>query len=635
MVWYNFKRLNPETTKLLNLDETSYKNGKMGKDHPVAWCHEFDGGRAWYTALGHTKQSYAEPLFLRHVLEGLKWTGRLDQDKVVLKDQLARPADEHFAVKTLADKLEDPMQIAELPSGEILILERKGALKKFSPAHGLSLVTQMPVHAVADKAPGGDWYEGGGLGLAVDPDFTRNQCLYIYYSLKDKPFIRLSRFKLGPAGLSDEVTLLEVPDDRGKRTCHVGGGLAFGAGRLLHLSTGDTTCPFESNGFSPSDERPGRHPFDAQRSSANSNDLRGSILRLQLNADGSAYSIPEGNLYPPGTAKTRPEIFVKGVRNPWRFAVDSANGAVCWGDVGPDANANDPNRGTRGYDLIGYAETAGFYGWPYFRGDGFYRDYDFATGKSGESFEKGIVNDSPNNTGLAELPPVQRPLVWYPYALSEEFPEMGKGGRNADVSVIYNQEGRSASFPAWFHRVIIAHDWMRPTLKLVKLTAKNKVDSIQDFLPGLKLKHPAHMIQAADGSLYVLDYGSQWTGNKDGRLIHVAWGGWDHRETAKAEPLAVDTRLAGLDSKLRGTQLIAANACVACHSTAAANVGPSFKDIAARYAQDPQGAERIFQGLSAGSSGKWGAHSPMPPFGHLPEADRRAITETILRLAKP
>ena len=78
--WYNFKKLNPDTKKLLNLDETSYKDGKMGKDHPVAWCHDFDGGRAWYTALGHTKESYSEELFLKHVTEGIFWAGRMKKN---------------------------------------------------------------------------------------------------------------------------------------------------------------------------------------------------------------------------------------------------------------------------------------------------------------------------------------------------------------------------------------------------------------------------------------------------------------------------------------------------------------------------------------------------------------------------
>lgn len=71
--WYNFKELNPQVTVLANLDEQSYQGGTNGANHPIAWYHEFDGGRAWYTAGGHTSESYSEPLFLQHILGGLQY----------------------------------------------------------------------------------------------------------------------------------------------------------------------------------------------------------------------------------------------------------------------------------------------------------------------------------------------------------------------------------------------------------------------------------------------------------------------------------------------------------------------------------------------------------------------------------
>jgi len=70
--WYNF-RANPRglVHVLASLDEGSYDGGDMG-DHPIAWCHEVSGGgRAWYTALGHTEASYGEPLFLEHLRGGI------------------------------------------------------------------------------------------------------------------------------------------------------------------------------------------------------------------------------------------------------------------------------------------------------------------------------------------------------------------------------------------------------------------------------------------------------------------------------------------------------------------------------------------------------------------------------------
>jgi type 1 glutamine amidotransferase len=72
--WYDF-RDDPSSrvSVLLRLDETTYSGATMGASHPVTWCHSYDGGRAWYTALGHTKESYAEPLFLSHLLGGIQW----------------------------------------------------------------------------------------------------------------------------------------------------------------------------------------------------------------------------------------------------------------------------------------------------------------------------------------------------------------------------------------------------------------------------------------------------------------------------------------------------------------------------------------------------------------------------------
>jgi len=72
--WYEFDR-NPrrQTHVLATVDERSYDGGSMGSDHPIAWCRPFQGGRSWYTAQGHPDESYAEPLFRRHLLKGLEW----------------------------------------------------------------------------------------------------------------------------------------------------------------------------------------------------------------------------------------------------------------------------------------------------------------------------------------------------------------------------------------------------------------------------------------------------------------------------------------------------------------------------------------------------------------------------------
>jgi type 1 glutamine amidotransferase len=79
--WYDFRHdLDPDITVLIRIDETTYRGAGMNADHPMAWYHHYDGGRAWYTALGHTIASYAEPLFLEHLRGGILWAAGLARD---------------------------------------------------------------------------------------------------------------------------------------------------------------------------------------------------------------------------------------------------------------------------------------------------------------------------------------------------------------------------------------------------------------------------------------------------------------------------------------------------------------------------------------------------------------------------
>jgi type 1 glutamine amidotransferase len=72
--WYNFRHdPSPHVTVVLTVDETTYVGGRMGTTHPIAWYHVYDGGRAWYTAMGHTTDSYEDRLFLDHALGGIMW----------------------------------------------------------------------------------------------------------------------------------------------------------------------------------------------------------------------------------------------------------------------------------------------------------------------------------------------------------------------------------------------------------------------------------------------------------------------------------------------------------------------------------------------------------------------------------
>ena len=69
--WYNYKEINPDINILLRLNESSYEGGEHGDNHPIAWYHEFDGGKAFYTGGGHTRASFDEIDFKQHILGGI------------------------------------------------------------------------------------------------------------------------------------------------------------------------------------------------------------------------------------------------------------------------------------------------------------------------------------------------------------------------------------------------------------------------------------------------------------------------------------------------------------------------------------------------------------------------------------
>ena len=396
--WYNFKNINPDINVLVTIDETTYEGGTNGPDHPISWYHEYDGGRAFYTEMGHTNETFTNPDFLKHLLGGINYTiGKNSLDyRRATTDRV--PPENRFVKQVLDFNLNEPMELDELPGEGILFVERRGALKLYDfKEETTKTIAQL------DLFYGN---EDGLLGIAVDPNYKKNHWIYMFYSAPgDEPLQHVSRFDLvdGTLDFDSEKILLKIPTIR--KCCHSGGALEFGPDGNLFITLGDNTNPFESSGYVPIDEREGRALWDAQKSAANTNDLRGKILRIKPEDDGT-YSIPKGNLFPEGTPNTRPEIYVMGCRNPFRPSIDSKTGHLYWGDVGPDAGKGNPVRGPKGMGEFNQAKKAGFWGWPYTRGNNqVYNDYDFTTQESGAKFDPNrLINDSPNNTGLQELP---------------------------------------------------------------------------------------------------------------------------------------------------------------------------------------------------------------------------------------
>jgi glucose/arabinose dehydrogenase/cytochrome c551/c552 len=344
---------------------------------------------------------------------------------------------------------------------------------------------------------------------------------------------RLSRFEFKNDTLDTrtEKVILQFYSQR-EICCHTGGSLTFGADRNLFLSTGDNSTPFDepnqrfvNHGFAPLNDAPGHEQYDARRSSGNTNDLRGKVLRIKINPDGS-YSIPAGNLFQ-NQPNAKPEIYVMGNRNPYRISVDKRTGFLYWGEVGPDSNVDSfDTRGSRGYDEVNQAKKAGFFGWPLFVGNNFnYREFDYVTGKVGEAFDPAKpINRSRNNTGLQELPPAQPAFIWYPYAASKDFPQVGTGGRNAMAGPVYYIDDfpKATRYPDWFNGKLIIYEWMRDWMKVVTMLPNGDFDKMDPFMEHTKNKAAIDMEVGPDGRLYVLEYGKGWfSANPDAGISRI------------------------------------------------------------------------------------------------------------------
>ncbi|GIH23389.1 glycosyl hydrolase [Acrocarpospora phusangensis] len=467
----------------------------------------------------------------------------------------------------------EPMSLAVLPDRSVLHTARNGTLRRTDAAGTTSVIATLSVYTHDEE---------GLQGVAVDPDFATNRFIYLYYApplstpAGDAPATgtaatwttwtgvnRLSRFTLNAnftVNMASQVNVLDVPANRGI-CCHVGGDMDFDAAGNLYLSTGDDTNPFESAGYSPLDERTDRNPaYDAQRSAGNTNDLRGKILRIKVNANGT-YSIPAGNLFAPGTANTRPEIYAMGFRNPFRMSVDKATGIVYVGDYGPDAGSTSSTRGPSGQVEFNRVTSPGNYGWPYCTGTNTttetYNEWNFATNATGPKFNCAgtPTNNSFRNTGQPTLP--QPRAAWIRYAGDAGTPPAFGGGSESPMAgPVYRYSAANTSatkFPQSFDGQFFAAEFGRGWIKPIHLNADGSPGTIDTFpWNGKQVMDSAF---GPDGALYVLDYGTGYfNGDANSALYRYDYVAGGNRaptavaaanRTSGAAPLAVTFSSAG------------------------------------------------------------------------------------------
>ncbi|MFI6297180.1 carbohydrate-binding protein [Nonomuraea sp. NPDC050790] len=446
-------------------------------------------------------------------------------------------------------ELGEPIGLAVLPNRSVLHTARDGTLRHTDASGNTKVAGKLDVYLHDEE---------GLQGVAIDPGFAANRHVWLYYSPKlstpggDAPptgspsdwnvwkgHLNLSRFTLksdNTLDLATEKVVLQVPNDRGQ-CCHVGGDIDFDAAGNLYLSTGDDTNPFESSGYTPIDERADRNPqYDAQRSSGNTNDLRGKLLRIKPQPDGT-YTVPAGNLFPQGTSGTKPEIYAMGFRNPFRMSVDRPTGVVYLGDYGPDAGGTDPSRGPSGQVEFNRITAPGNYGWPYCTGTNTttetYSEYTFPGGPSGAKYNcaAGPANNSFRNTGQPTLPPAKP--AWIRYAGDAGSPpEFGSGSESPMGGEVYRYDAASPSavkFPQSLDGRYFATEFGRQWIKAIEVESDGSPGLIEDFpWDGTQIIDSEF---GPDGALYVLDYG---TGGNQAlwRIEHI--GASDRNPVAKA-----------------------------------------------------------------------------------------------------
>jgi len=552
------------------------EGGTMGADHPVTWCKDWRGGRSFYSSLGNTAASFGESELRSHLAGAIGWAA--GQADPVFSDCGATVlANYQQTAVALPPNISEPIGFDTLPDGRVIQTDRRGGVRLHDPeTNTTTVLAQIPVYTNS---------EDGMYGPAIDNDFATNRWIYLYYApptvedvklstgevvtqttpAANAPttganpavwdpwvgYFQLSRFKLVDATASDpahldlgsEQQIMRVPVNRGA-CCHVAGDIDFDTHNNLWMVTGDDTPAGGGNsgGFSPHNDMmtaDGQFnaPFvDARRSSLNTNDLRGKVLRISVddgdigsgeeNQFGGAYTVPDGNLFPVGADKTRPEIYAMGFRNPFRIQVDS-NDVAYVTDYSPDSQTPQNFRGPAGTGRVEIIREPANYGWPLcYRQDLPYYRWNFNTSQPLDSTPQTYECDNPakgpDNTsrwnleggptvepGRVQTPPVTNPEIWYSFTPENRadnplgtpcfayyngsgttqcprlFPELGTGGvgpHGADKYEYDPDNPDPTKLPPYYDGSVFFGEFTRDMIREIRFDSQGRVFKINNLL---------------------------------------------------------------------------------------------------------------------------------------------------------
>ncbi|MDB5047043.1 MAG: hypothetical protein JWO30_114 [Fibrobacteres bacterium] len=351
---------------------------------------------------------------------------------------------------------------------DVYFVQRFGLLRKYDAAK------KTVVNLAKFTVPTGG--SDGLIGIALDPAFKTNKWIYLYYSTNTD--WRLGRFTLNgdQLDMASEKVLLTIVESAG--SVHTGGAMQFDWEGNLWLTVGDNAKGTPA---------------------ANTNDLRGKILRIHPTADGK-YTIPAGNLFPEGTAKTRPEIYIMGNRNPYSISLDPVRKAVTWGDVGPDFGGISEEHD--------FTTKPGFFGWPYYAGN------NLVLGGGGTAAAP--INNDGGNTGLTNLPPAIPALDSYRQSCSLTGP-------------VYYYDWNSKSpgrLPPHFNGMWFVSDFSKGKVEALTLDATgSKIISRAPIFDNIKITSPLDFQAGPDGNMYIANYAGYRTTSDATGLLKIEYTG--------------------------------------------------------------------------------------------------------------